>query len=45
MSGKGLSKKELIELLEVAKTSKEQNRAVKLLKKFDAVRDDQYDQL
>ena len=32
-----LTKKELCELLECAKTSKERNKAVKLLKKFDAV--------
>ena len=37
MAGKGLTKRELIELLECAKTSKEQNKAVKLLKRYDPV--------
>ena len=37
MSGKSLSKKELVELLECSKTSAERNKAVKLLKRFDPV--------
>eukprot|EP00392_Amoebophrya_sp_AT5.2_P014863 g15034.t1 len=37
MSASSLTKKELVELLECAKNAKEQNKAVKLLKRFDPV--------
>ena len=37
MSSKNLTKKDLIELLDCAKTSKERNKTVKLLKKYDPV--------
>ncbi|CAD7945940.1 unnamed protein product [Amoebophrya sp. A25] len=38
-----LSRKELIELLDCAKSSKERNKAVKLLKRFDPVPNYDYD--
>ena len=42
-SASSLTKNELIELLECAKNSKEQNKAVKLLKKYPAVRNLEWD--
>ena len=42
-SSSGLSKRELVELLECAKNSKERNKAVKLLKKYEPVKNFEWD--